>query len=197
LNIQVSRQDLQKQLGYKEPPQPRLLDMVVEMLGLLESLLEPRLAFKEIQGEKNLPPFLVGAVLKYTGAATLGPGLENKVKGLFDEGKAVEAYILDTAGSIAVTKAGNILWDKIRQDAASKGFKKGQRRTPGCQGVDLKTQKWIFEKLSDRDLGIHLTSSYMMFPRKSLSFLVRFGGKLKGTSSCKGCPQHSDCSLRG
>ena len=196
MNIKVSRKDLLKQLGYKDPPQPRLLDMVLEMLGLLGGLVEPRLAFKEIQEENELPPFLSGAALKYAGAATLGPKLENKVKDLFDEGKAVEAYILDTAGSVAMTKAGNMLWDKIRQDAEAKGFKTGLRRTPGCRGINLETQKWIFEKLADRDLGIHLTSSCMMFPRKSLSFLARFGGKLKGTSSCKGCLQYSDCNLR-
>ena len=197
MNLQVSREDLLKQLGYKEPPQPRLQDMVFEMLGLLDGLVEPRLAFKGIQDEKDLPPFLTGAVLKYAGAATLGPKLENRVKDLFDEGKAAEAYILDTAGSIAMTKAGDILWDDIRQDAEAKGFKKGLRRTPGCRGIDLETQQWIFGKLAGLDLGIKLTTSYMMFPRKSLSFLARFGGRLKGAFSCKGCPQYTDCTLRG
>ena len=123
MNIQVSREDLLKQLGYKDPPQPRLLDMVLEVLGLLGGLVEPRLAFKGIQGDNELPAFLRGAALKYAGAATLGLKLENKVKDLFDEGKAVEAYILDTAGSVAMTKAGNILWNEIRQDAEVKGFK--------------------------------------------------------------------------
>ena len=197
MNIKVSRKDLLKQLGYKDPPQPRLLDMVLEVLGLLGGLVEPRLAFKEIQEENELPPFLSGAALKYAGAGTLGPKLENKVKDLFEEGKAVEAYILDTAGSVAMTKAGNMLWDKIRQDAEAKGFKTGLRRTPGCRGITLETQKWVFEKLADRGLGIHLTSSCMMYPRKSLSFLARFGGKLKGAFSCKGCPQYADCTLRG
>jgi hypothetical protein len=197
LNIQVHREDLLKQIGYKEPPQPKLLEIVDEILGLLEDLVEPTQAFKEIQDEKDLPPFLMGAALKYAGAATLGPKLENRVKDLFDEGKPAEAYILDTAGSIVITKAGNILWDEIKQDAAAKGSKQGLRRTPGCQGIDLETQQWIFGKLADLDLGIKLTTSYMMFPRKSLSFLARFGGRLKGTFSCKGCPQYMDCTLRG
>ena len=196
MTIQVPREDLLKQIGYREPPQPKLLEIVDEMLGLLKDLLEPKLAFKEIQDQGILPPFLIGAVLKYTGAATLGPKLEDKVKNLFEEGKPAEAYILDTAGSIAITKAGNTLWDEIRQDAAVKGFKKGLRRTPGCQGIDLETQQWIFERLKNPDLGIELTQSWMMVPRKSLSFLARFGGKLKRNFSCKGCPQHSECSLR-
>ena len=197
MNIQVHREDILRQIGYKEPPQPKLLEIMDEILGLLEDLVEPKQGFKEIQDEKDLPPFLIGAVLKYTGAATLGPKLENKVKDLFDEGKPAEAYILDTAGSIAMTRAGDILWDEINQDAAAKGSKKGLRRTPGCQGIDLETQQWIFGKLADLDLEIKLTTSYMMFPRKSLSFLARFGGRLKATFSCKGCPQYTDCTLRG
>ena len=196
MNIQVSREDLLKQIGYKDSPQPRLLDMVSQMLGLLDGLLEPRWAFKEIHGEENLPPFLLGADLKYAGAVSLGPKLEDKVKDLFDFGKPAEAYILDIAGSIAITKAGNLLWGEIRQEAAAKGYKRGVRRTPGCRGIDLETQKWIFKRLSGLDLGIELTSSYMMSPRKSLSFLARFGGKLKGSFSCKGCLQYTDCTLR-
>jgi hypothetical protein len=197
LSIQVSREDLLKQIGYKDSPQPRLLDMVIEMLGLLEGLVEPRRAFREIQEEKDLPSFLSGAVLKYAGAVTLGPKLEEKVKHLFDCGKPAEAYILDIAGSIAVTKAGHILWNEIREDAAARGFKKGLRRTPGCRGIDLETQKYIFERVDDPDLGIELTPSWMMVPRKSLSFLARFGGKLKGPLSCRDCRQYSDCTLRG
>jgi hypothetical protein len=197
LNIQIHREDLLKQIGYKEPPQPKLLKIVDEILGLLKDLVEPRQGFKEIHDEKDLPPFLMGAALKYAGAVTLGPKLENKVKDLFDGGKPAEAYILDTAGSIAITKAGNILWEVIKQDAATKGFKKGLRRTPGCRGIDIATQQWIFERIAHPDLGIQLTQSWMMVPRKSLSFLARFAGKLEGTFSCKGCPQFSDCSLRG
>jgi len=197
LSIQVHREDLLKQIGYGQPPQRKLLDMVDKMLGLLGDLIEPRHAFKDIQGESDLPPFLAGAVLKYIGAATLGPKLENKVKDLFDQGKPAEAYILDTAGSIAVTEAGNILWERIRQEAAIKGFKKGLRRTPGCRGVDIEAQQWIFQRLVDPELGITLTQSCMMVPRKSLSFLARFGGKLGQTFSCKGCPQYAGCTLRG
>jgi hypothetical protein len=193
----IHREDVLKEIGYSQPPQQKLLEMMDEMLDLLDDLIEPNLSFKEIQDQKELPPFLIGAALKYVGAATLGPKLEHKVKELFDEDKAAEAYILDTAGSIAITKAGNSLWNRIRQDAASKGFKKGLRRAPGCWGIEMDIQRWIFERLDDPRLGITLTASWMMVPRKSFSFLARFGGKLKGRFSCKGCPQYSDCTLRG
>ena len=97
MNILVQREDLLAEMGYKQPPQPKLLKMVDEVLGLLGDLLEPNLAFGEILDENSLPPFLLGAALKYVGAATLGPKLETKVKELFDERKPAESYILDTA----------------------------------------------------------------------------------------------------
>jgi len=197
MKLQVSREELLRKLGYRANPQPRLMYMVLEMIELLGGVVKPDLAFKKIPGEKALPPFLSGADLKYAGAATLGPTLEDKVNELFKEGRAAEAYILDTAGSLAMTKAGDILWDRIRKDASAKGFKRGLRRTPGCRGIDLETQRWVFEKLGDRNPGIHLTASCMMFPRKSLSFLARFGGKLKDSFSCKGCRQRAECTLRG
>jgi hypothetical protein len=197
MNVQVTREELLKRLGYKQPPPARLLNMADEMLGSLEGLLEPTHGFKLMEDENDLPLFLQGAVLKYAGATTLGPNLESKVKDLFEEGKPAEAFLLDASGSIAITKAGDFLWDEIREHAAAKGFKKGLRRTPGCRGIELETQGWIFGKLADLNLGIELTSSYMMSPQKSLSFLARFGGKLRGTYPCKDCPQYSTCSLRG
>ena len=196
MNILVQRKDLLAEMGYKQPPQPKLLEMADEVLALLGKLLEPNLVFREISDENNLPAFLSGAALKYVGAATLGPKLENKVKELFDGRRPAESYILDTAGSIAVTRAGDVLWSRIREQAASKGFKKGLRRTPGCAGIEIETQRWILGKLADAEPGIELTEAWMMVPRKSLSFLARFGGTLKGTSSCEGCPQYAECTLR-
>jgi hypothetical protein len=197
LRIEICRDDVLKQIGYKNPPQKVLLELIDTMLGSMEELLEPSMAYKEIQEATWVPPFLQGARLKYIGIATIGSGLERKVGELFEAGEPTEAYILDVIGSLASTKLGNMLWEEIKQDAAQKGLKKGVRRTPGCQGVDLKTQEWILERMRGRNVHVEITSSYMMKPRKSLSFLARFGGTVKGCFSCAGCRQFSGCEMRG
>jgi hypothetical protein len=197
LNISVKREQLLRELGYREPPEPKILEIVEDVLGLLDDLIEPRLVFKEIGHQEGLPSFLAGAALQYAGSSTLGPKLEKRVKAFFDGGKPAESYVLDTAGSVAITQAGNLLWQRIRRDAASRGFTGGLRRTPGCRGIEMETQRWIFQMLADAEPGITLTESCMMVPRKSLSFLARFGGKLKQAFSCKGCPQYAVCTLRG
>jgi hypothetical protein len=196
LKIEVSRDELLKELGYKSLPQEALLEVIDSMLSLSEGVLEPSAVFEGIREASGVPRFLEGARLMYVGIATIGPGLEKKVSELFESGRPTEAYILDVIGSLASTKAGNALWEEIRRDAARKGVRRGKRRTPGCQGIDLETQGWILGQLGDREIPVGITTSYMMFPRKSLSFLARFGGKQKGRFSCKGCLHYSDCSLR-
>jgi hypothetical protein len=197
LRIEIPREDLLKQLGYKSPPRKALLDVIDTMLGSMEELLDPFTAYKETLETTGVPLFLQGARLKYIAIATIGSGLENKVGELFEAGEPTEAYILDVIGSLASTRLGNMLWEEIKQDAARKGFKKGVRRTPGCQGIDLKVQEWILEHMGDRDVPVEITPSYMMKPRKSLSYLARFGGTMKGRFPCAGCRQFPGCEMRG
>jgi hypothetical protein len=197
LRIKICRDDVLKQLGYKSPPQKALLELIDTMLGSMEELLEPSTAYTEIREGIRVPPFLQGARLKYVGIATIGSSLEKKVGELFEAGEPTEGYILDVIGSLASTKTGNVLWEEIKQDAGRKGFKRGIRRTPGCQAVDLATQGWILEQLGDRDAHVELTPSYMMIPRKSLSFLARFGGTMRKSFSCAGCRQFSSCEMKG
>jgi hypothetical protein len=197
LRIEICRDDVLKQLGYKSPPQKVLLELIDTMLASMEELLEPSTVYKEIREGIRVPPFLQGARLKYVGIATIGSRLEKKVGELFEAGEPTEAYILDVIGSLASTKTGNVLWEEIKQDAGRKGFKRGIRRTPGCQAVDLATQGWILEQLGDRDAHVELTPSYMMIPRKSLSFLARFGGTMRKSFSCAGCRQFSSCEMKG
>jgi hypothetical protein len=197
LRIEICRDDVLKQIGYKNPPQKVLLELIDTMLRSVEELLEPSMAYKEIQKAPWVPPFLEGARLKYIGIATIGSGLEKRVGELFEAGEPTEAYILDVIGSLASTKLGNVLWEEIKQDAAQKGLKKGVRRTPGCRGIDLKTQEWILEQMRGRDVHVEITPSYMMKPRKSLSFLARFGGTMRSSFSCAGCLQFSSCEMKG
>lgn len=197
MTLRIPREELLKRIGCQDHPHSRLLDIAEDMMEAVATLAETRRGFKEFRNGNNLPPFLEDAALKYAAALTLGPKLEEKVKNLFAQGKAVEAYVLDTAGSVAVSREGDLLWDEIRKDAALKGFGQGLRRCPGCKGIDLQAQRPLFESLEGLDLGITLTEAGMMVPRKSFSFLAGFGGNLQGIPSCTGCKHYTECTLRG
>jgi hypothetical protein len=193
----IRRDDVLKFLGYKQTPDRKVLHLIDEMLEEGRSLAAPLMRFKAIAHEKDPPLFLQGAASSYIALASIGPRLETRSKELFDEGNPTEGYLLDTIGSLAIMQVGDRLWEEIREDAASRGLKKGLRRAPGCDGVALELQSWIVATFHEPDMGIHVTPSSMLVPRKSFAFLARFGGELKAALSCKGCRQYADCTLRG
>jgi hypothetical protein len=192
----IHREDVLQEIGYKEPPSGKLQHLIDEMLEEGNTLIDRFTRFREVTRERGLPRFLRGCVLGYIALTSLGPRLEAKVKELFDSGKPTEGYLLDVVGSLSVMQTADLLWAEMREDAASRGFEKGMRRAPGCKGVPMEFQKWIIEAFHDPAIGIEVTASYMLVPRKSFAFLGRFGGKLEGAFPCKGCPQYSDCTLR-
>jgi hypothetical protein len=76
----IHRDDVLKQIGYKTPPEENLLHLLDEMLELGHEYLEPLMRFEEIDGSRDLPLFLHGAALSYVALASIGPGLEGRVK---------------------------------------------------------------------------------------------------------------------
>ncbi|MBN2034171.1 MAG: hypothetical protein JW836_12925 [Deltaproteobacteria bacterium] len=196
MSITIHKDQVLKQIGYKSLPEEKVLTLLDEMLELGNKQISPLMKFKKIGCSGEFHPFFHGAALGYFALVSIGPELENQVKAFFDLGKAMEGYILDVVGTVAVKQAGNALWAEIIEDASLRGFKKGFRRAPGCKGVPMPLQKRIIDMLQEPDPGVRVTSSYMLVPRKSFAFLGRFGGKLEGSFSCEGCPQFSTCDLR-
>ena len=196
LSIPVRREDVLDHIGYKRLPEKNLLHLIDEMVDLGNRHVKPVMGFQEVAESGDLPLFLQGAKLRYIALATIGPSLEELVKELFDSEKATEGYLLDTVGSAAVMHVGNALWAEMNREAAVRGFKKGLRRAPGCEGVPMEVQRWIVETFHDPHPDIRATPSCMLVPRKSFAFLGRFGGKVEGVFSCKGCPQFLKCDLR-
>jgi hypothetical protein len=191
----IQREEVLKEIGYREPPSGKLQHLTDEMLEEANALILPFTRSREVSSERGLPRFLQGSALGYIALTSLGARLEARVKELFDSGKPTEGYLLDVVGSLAVMRTANLLWAEITEDAASRGFEKGMRRAPGCKGVPMEFQRWIIEAFHDPAIEIEVTLSNMLVPRKSFAFLGRFGGKLAGAFPCKGCPQYHKCTL--
>lgn len=51
----IPRDDVLKQIGYKTPPEEKLLHLIDEMLELGREYLDPLMRFEEIDGSRDLP----------------------------------------------------------------------------------------------------------------------------------------------
>lgn len=100
-------------------------------------------------------------------AVTIGPAIEDKVQELVRKGEYTRALVYDAVGSA---------YAEGLADAAQsylEGFffpnELTPRYSPGYGDLDLEVQRVIFEILTPESIGLELTSSFMIKPRKSIT----------------------------
>ena len=126
-------------------------------------------------------------------AVTIGEALERKVARLAKEGLILKASVLDAVGSVAVEKVADWLESMLRSNAAANGDKVGWRYSPGYCDWDIAQQKELFRGLDGKSIGVSLTDTCLMIPRKSISGIIGMGESCNTFSAChfcnrKGCP---------
>lgn len=132
--------------------------------------------------KKNLEK--VGRVFPYV--VTIGPGLEEKSDRSAD---FLDRYYLDMIGNVAVTKARKAFEDHLRSTFALGGL---SYMSPGSlQDWPIEEQGALFSLLGrvQDALGVRLTESFLMIPRKSVSGIY-FPTEVT-FHSCQLCPREN------
>lgn len=125
------------------------------------------------------------------GLSTIGNHLEEKVAELFAQNEYPKAIALDAVGTVASKFLSNYIKSLICQEAKEQNFQTTKHFIPGTTEWDISQQKNIFEIIPADKIGVRLTESYMMIPKKSLSWVIGIGKEIiitsKENDSCKIC----------
>jgi len=105
---------------------------------------------------------------------TIGPELEGTVARLMSDGDMLRGLVLDWLGSEAVTSISKQAEAWLKKEGPALGLWPGKRFAPGYKGWDVSGQKLIFSVLPAAEIGVRLTESFMMIPRKSYSFRINY-----------------------
>lgn len=123
--------------------------------------------FESVFLKNQLPRPQNGAIF----LVTIGSELEQGIRERIDSGQNRTAYILDCLGSNAAEGAAAAIHKEVQ-----KRFGVSMRRySPGYNDWDISQQESLFDFLggkSARELGVDLTSDFMMTPRKSVSGII-------------------------
>ncbi len=175
-----------------------------------DSLLEPAIAYEtypvievghqQISLEGNvvlhgaiLPSVLGEAKEVAVAVCTVGPRLEGKVTDYFNGGESLRGLLLDGIGSAAVNTLSFELCQLMSAEASLRGYQASSPLGPGGPNFPLSEQWQLFELVPAEEIGVSLTSSGVMVPRKSLSMVIGMGPQMRNWTKVESC---AHCNLR-
>lgn len=128
---------------------------------------------------------------------TVGEALERRAAEVSKE-DAVYGLALDGVGSAGVEALANAACAFFEEEAIDKDYKATIPLSPGMVGWPVEQgQPQIFDLLDASEIGVRLTESMMMLPRKSLTFVLGMGKELvAGGRTCDYCSLKETCRYR-
>jgi hypothetical protein len=165
-------------LGYRKPVgdiDPGIRLVVHEEAENAKKLVRPRV-LAAILDSAEFPdhPIFRNAEKAALCLCTIGPELEGTVARLMSDGDMLRGLVLDWLGSEAVACVSKQAEAWLKKEGSALGLWPGKRFAPGYKGWDVSGQKLIFAVLPAAEIGVSLTESFMMMPRKSYSFRVNY-----------------------
>ncbi len=183
----------------KPAPGERYDALVNDLLSVAGRLIAPRGMYLYAAG-RELPRSKTFEHLERMAfcVCTIGPALEGEVTRLTTSDELLRGVVLDAIGSVAAEAVAEYIDKKIAAEAAREGLKTSCRASPGYGDWDVREQGSIFELLPAERIGVRLSPSFMMIPRKSISFAIHVAKEpemLRSENSCENCSKR-DCQFR-
>ena len=208
-----TREVLRRQgLGGGAKVRPEIKDLILEVLTSVKKarLLEPAAAYEcytvssmndsqiSLEGDEAIRGPLIPAIFPEAKElavllCTIGPRLEKQVTDYSKSGEAMRGMILDGIGSTAVDMTALEVIRRLASEVPSRGYEISSPVSPGMPGFPL-TEQWNLLGLVKADeIGVRLTASGVLVPRKSLSMVIGIGPKMTRWTQAEVCAR---CSLR-
>ncbi len=187
--IQITREEIKQ--GYKlSKPQG-----IYSLLKINEIFFSKRRVDLEnnisLYFNNSVIDFLKGTDYLVFGVVTIGNSLEDKISEFFTNKEYSRGLALDAVGTVAVRYLSRHVRSIICKEAKEQNLQTTKHFTPGTAEWDISQQKNIFEIIPADKIGVRLTESYMMIPKKSLSWVIGIGKEIiitsKENDSCKIC----------
>ncbi|MBA7561784.1 hypothetical protein ES708_03427 [subsurface metagenome] len=199
-------------LGGKAKVRPEIQSLIDEQLASTDSahLLEPAAAYEyytvsgmngsriSLEGDKAvhgpaLPAILPEAKELVVLICTIGPKLEKQASDYTKKGEALRGMLLDGIGSAAVDTLVPKILRIIAGEVAPRGYEISSPVNPGMPGFPMSEQWNLVELAKAHEIGVSLTPSGILVPRKSTSMVIGVGPKMTRWTQAEVCAR---CSLR-
>ena len=217
LPLRVDPDEVLRFQGYKkglDVPSAEVRAIFAEALALGEGLMAPRVVYRSTLVTGQGPDSIEVGGLTLTipevgrlwgrldavgaGICTVGAGIEERVRTLFDAREFPLAVMLDSVGSAAVESLAEYVNDLLCQAGLTEAVKVTNRVSPGYAGWDTAEQRLLFALCPGAPIGVTLNEACFMLPAKTITFLVGVGPEARVDhyfTQCRRCWMR-DCAYR-
>lgn len=196
IDLSIRRSDLLHFLGYRNGREPgaRIEEQIGEVLGEARGLARGQGVYVElpVEAAPSVGLAVEPADALVIGLVTAGGGIEERASEKLRTGEMTHALLLDAAGSAAAEEAADRLSAWIFGDDSDAAHPVSCRISPGYGRWKIDAQRAIFDRIPHADLGVELTPTFLMVPRKSISFALWLGAPTRPSAGLSGCAR---CSL--
>lgn len=143
----------------------------------------------QLQGKK-IGQHLAGCEKVIALSATVGEDIEEDITRRFSSGEYSSAVLMDAAATAAVEQLADGMEKAISPKMAAQGFLLKWRFSPGYGDWPLTQQPELIRLAKAEQIGVKLTTSMMLTPRKSITALIGLYRKQENSTaeySPKGC----------
>lgn len=108
---------------------------------------------------------------------------------------AMDMLFVDGWGTALVELADSRLEENMRAELAQQDIHVTSGWSPGQHEIDISLQAPLFEILEPESVGVRLSDTMMMYPKKSVSSFVGIGrdSSLEDIRPCDVCPRRETC----
>jgi len=212
--LSLKTQDVLRREGFRGnfKVRPKIKSLILELLASVENahLLEPAIAYEvypitemtssQVSLEGNsvvhgslLPSIFPEAKELVIVVCTIGPKLEKQVTDYSNGGETLRGMLLDGIGSAVVDTLAQEACKFMAGEASSRGYQASSPINPGMPGLAITEQWQLLKMVPAREIGVSLTSSGIMVPRKSTSMVIGIGPQMTTWTQAEVC---AHCSLR-
>jgi len=212
LKLDYSDEVLRRQgLGRGSKVRPEIKKVITELLAEVDKgrILEPAVAYEyypitamhsdriALEGDRAIEGPLLPATFPEAKElivliATIGPKLEKQVTEYSKGGGALRGMVLDGIGTAAVDRLIPEALKLIAAEVAKRGYEISSPVNPGMPGFSM-TEQWnLLELAPAEEIGVSLSSSGVLIPRKSVSMVIGIGPKMTRWTQAEVCGR---CSL--
>ncbi len=124
---------------------------------------------------------------------TIGGRLEEKVTDYFGKSEPLRGLLLDSIGNVAVDSVAQKGCEIIMCEMPLRGYQTSSPLSPGGPSFPLSEQWQLFKLVPAEEIGVRLTSTGLMVPRKSVSMVIGIGPQMKTWTKAEACAR---CNLK-